>query len=88
MTRANSLWLLALLFTTPLFAQEKPASPADKTNESTSSTIVFFREGHYAGRSLGWCRDLRGGSLFRKLVDPTLVEGQSQVNAASHQNVP
>jgi hypothetical protein len=52
MTRTNSLWILALLFTTPLFAQEKPAFPGDKTSESTSSTIVFFREGHYAGSGL------------------------------------
>src|ERR1700674_2975206 len=36
----------------------------------------------YQGGGLGWCRDLRGGSLFRKLVDPTAVESSGTPSAA------
>jgi hypothetical protein len=35
----------------------------------------------YLGEGLGWCRDLRGGSLFRKLVHPALVEEDFGVDA-------
>jgi len=43
----------------------------------------------YLGESLGWCRDLRGGSLLRNLVDPTMVESEDfRVDPANNEPTP
>jgi hypothetical protein len=43
---------LALLFPLGLFGQEKPVAPDQEAKANANSTIVFFREGHYAGSGL------------------------------------